>query len=349
MANFIYPCTSNITSPFRPPNRPNHNGIDFSEGVNEPIHASASGVVSRSYVSDSYGEVVFIKHNINGQQYETVYAHMLTGSRLVQENDNVIQGQQIGIMGNTGDSQGIHLHFEMNIPEWVQGGANAVDPLPYLENGSGDIEIICGNRYLDRNEMKGNAQYIANYFIGQEWTAESIAGMLGNMERESTINPCLWESLESYDHDPYITVQAHGYGLVQWTPFNNLTVWARDNGKEYNNIKTQLDRLVYEKENGLEWYTYQDGFPHALPETWEQFRLSKKSPEYLAEVFMENYERPHRDYLFLEQRKQNARYWYETLDWSGSDNGDIGGETKEKKHKDLIMLLLTDALHGWKF
>src|SRR5699024_5719421 len=74
-----------------------------------------------------------------------------------------------------------------------------------------DIEIICGNRYLTREEMQGNAQYIAYYMVNEGWTPESIAGLLGNAERESTINPCLWQSLNEGN-------LSGGFGLVQWTP-----------------------------------------------------------------------------------------------------------------------------------
>lgn len=312
--DFIYPCTPNVTSGFRPPNRPDHNGVDFSNGVNEPIYASAGGIVSKSYVSTTYGEVVFIKHNIGGQSYETVYAHMVTGSRLVQVNDNVNQGQKIGIMGTTGDSTGIHLHFELNIPEWVQGGANAVDPLPYLDGQQGgDLDLICENRYLSRGEMHDNAQYIANFFIDEGWTKNAIAGMLGNMEQESTMNACLWQNLDSGN-------TSLGFGLVQWTPATNLIDWANSNNLEPGSFDTQFQRLLYEKDNGLEWYRASDGFPTPYDETWEEWSKSTETPEYLASVFLKNYERAGVE--AEETRKQNARYWYDTLDWTGGGHVD---------------------------
>lgn len=133
---FIFPTeTHNVTSGFETPDRPDHYGVDFADGVAHDIVATADGTVSKSYVSDSYGEVVFIKHNINGQQYETVSAHMVTGSRTVAEGDRVTQGQKIGVMGTTGDSTGLHLHFEMHKPEWTQDKANAIDPMTLLGKG----------------------------------------------------------------------------------------------------------------------------------------------------------------------------------------------------------------------
>jgi murein DD-endopeptidase MepM/ murein hydrolase activator NlpD len=133
---FIFPTdTQNVTSGFRVPDRPDHNGVDFAESGTHPIFASASGIVSKSYVSSSFGEVVFIKHVINGIDYETIYAHMQTGSRTVVEGDSVTQGQTLGIMGSTGDSTGQHLHFEMYTPYWTDDNIYAIDPMTLLGKG----------------------------------------------------------------------------------------------------------------------------------------------------------------------------------------------------------------------
>jgi murein DD-endopeptidase MepM/ murein hydrolase activator NlpD len=134
--DFIYPAKGKITSRFGKDflngGARIHNGIDIAQsGVNEVV-ASAGGRVSKSYLSSSYGECVFILHDINGQEFETVYAHMRSGSRKVKEGDHVRQGQPIGIMGNTGYSFGQHLHFELHKGRWNIGKSKAVDPLDYL-------------------------------------------------------------------------------------------------------------------------------------------------------------------------------------------------------------------------
>lgn len=131
---FIYPTVKRVTSHFRTQARPDHHGVDFAEPGYHEIRATADGVVSRSYTSDSYGEVVFILHEIDGQTWETVYAHMREGSRRVFEGDKVKQGQVIGIMGNTGHSFGQHLHFELHKGRWNYQKTNAVDPLKYLQD-----------------------------------------------------------------------------------------------------------------------------------------------------------------------------------------------------------------------
>lgn len=84
-------------------------------------------MVTRSYVSATYGEVVFIRHP-NG--YETVYAHL--NARFVKNGDHVQTGQPIGIIGNTGASRGTHLHFEVHRGNWSVSKEDAVDPLTII-------------------------------------------------------------------------------------------------------------------------------------------------------------------------------------------------------------------------
>lgn len=137
---FIRPCEGRLTSPFGMRTHQGvkslHQGIDVALAGTVPIYAAASGEVSRVYKDGAfgtYGNVVFIKHVINGKNYETVYAHLRSYS--VKVGQKVISGQQIGIMGNTdggsGRSTGQHLHFEINIPNWNQK-LNSVDPLNYI-------------------------------------------------------------------------------------------------------------------------------------------------------------------------------------------------------------------------
>ncbi|MED1538846.1 M23 family metallopeptidase, partial [Bacillus pseudomycoides] len=137
MAKFIYPTdTTRVTSGFRG-SRSDHHGVDLAESGYHPIYAAASGKVSRSYFSSSYGECIMIVHTIDGVTWETVYAHMRSGSRTVKEGDYVTQGQTIGVMGSTGQAEGQHLHFELHKGSWNDKKSNAVNPLDYLEKGDG--------------------------------------------------------------------------------------------------------------------------------------------------------------------------------------------------------------------
>ncbi|PRS37749.1 peptidase M23 [Bacillus sp. RJGP41] len=107
-----------------------HAGIDIAASGTVPVVAAADGVVSRSYFSSTYGNVVFVTHSISGQQWTTVYAHL--SSRQVGEGAVVAKGQQVGIMGNTGHSFGQHLHFELHKGPWNYSKSNAVNPLNYV-------------------------------------------------------------------------------------------------------------------------------------------------------------------------------------------------------------------------
>jgi peptidoglycan hydrolase CwlO-like protein len=104
-----------------------HYGLDIANrGSNVPIVAAADGVVVRAKYSNSYGNYVIITHSIGGQIYTTVYAHQQ--KLLVSDGEVVSKGQQIGVMGSTGDSTGQHLHFEVHKGEWVKNTVNAIDP-----------------------------------------------------------------------------------------------------------------------------------------------------------------------------------------------------------------------------
>lgn len=128
---FTNPAAGRFTSGFGPRWGSFHYGIDIAQrGSGVPIVAAASGVVFTSYYSTSYGNVIFVRHNVDGQVYTTVYAHL--DSRHVSTGDIVSKGQQIGYMGNTGNSFGQHLHFELHRGDWNARKSNAINPLEFL-------------------------------------------------------------------------------------------------------------------------------------------------------------------------------------------------------------------------
>ena len=130
--DFMRPAVGPVTSEFGSRWGTTHYGIDIGSGgqLGKPIVASAEGTVISSYLSPSYGNVVFISHNIRGRVYTTVYAHMQ--SRGVSEGQRVSKGQYIGTMGSTGYSTGVHLHFEIHEGLWNNSKSNAVNPRKYV-------------------------------------------------------------------------------------------------------------------------------------------------------------------------------------------------------------------------
>lgn len=99
-----------------------HDGIDIARPSDRTIKASDNGRVIFADWDGTYGQKVVIDHN-NG--YQTVYGHLASIS--VSVGQTVGQGQKLGIMGSTGRSTGVHLHFE------VKKNGALVNPLSVLK------------------------------------------------------------------------------------------------------------------------------------------------------------------------------------------------------------------------
>lgn len=95
---------------------PGHLGIDISAPEGANVYAAGTGIVTMAQGgwNYGYGNVVQIDH---GNGYVTVYAHL--SAILVSQCQTVGQGAVIGLAGNTGNSFGAHLHFEIRV-----GGSN---------------------------------------------------------------------------------------------------------------------------------------------------------------------------------------------------------------------------------
>jgi peptidoglycan hydrolase CwlO-like protein len=108
----------------------NHRGIDVANSPGTPILAAGHGVVQRTGVLGTYGNIIMIKHSVNGKIYTTLYAHL--SSIGVSTGQVVTKGQVIGGMGNTGRSSGPHLHFEFHVGGWTGYGNSVVNPRSYV-------------------------------------------------------------------------------------------------------------------------------------------------------------------------------------------------------------------------
>lgn len=129
-SGFLRPASGYISSPFGNRVSPFGGSIEFHRGVDiagsGAISAAQSGTVETATYHASYGYYVVINHGtINGVNVKTLYAHMQPGL-LVAPGQTVSQGQQVGVMGTTGSSTGVHLHFE------VQENGAVVNPVNYI-------------------------------------------------------------------------------------------------------------------------------------------------------------------------------------------------------------------------
>jgi murein DD-endopeptidase MepM/ murein hydrolase activator NlpD len=107
-----------------------HEGQDVMAACGTPLVAARGGTVQYSGYQSAAGNYLVIDGR--GTSYDFMYAHLAEPS-LLHAGETVRTGQPIGIVGETGDATGCHLHFEMwSAPGWYEGGS-PFDPLPYLE------------------------------------------------------------------------------------------------------------------------------------------------------------------------------------------------------------------------
>lgn len=196
--------------------------------------------------------------------------------------------------GQTGDQTGreVRVHDYSNHP-WTT-------VLRYPEEGS-VVVPISSNSYLNEADMANNATYIWQWLGSRGWTLNAVAGLLGNCESESTINPGLWQGR----NEGAVNL---GLGLTQWTPASKLIAWCNERGYSYTDMDSQLMRLIWELESPDADQYYKTS---TYPETFAEFVTSTKDPYYLACAFCKNYERPKDP--DLNERGTQAEKWFTYL------------------------------------
>lgn len=205
--------------------------------------------------------------------------------------------------GGQGRTMGAHtdqaaLPAQVSVNNFISTSA----AFPQLYRYSNDW--IWGNYFLNQTQMEHNATLTYNYLSARGWSVNAIAALLGNMQTESTINPGIWEGL--IDHN-----MQGGFGLVQWTPATKYIDWADQNEPHWINGYTQLDRIIYEADNGLQWFSNPSAPIVNPPITFKQFTTSTLPPETLANYFLWYYEHP--GTTIQPQRATQARAWFEFL------------------------------------
>lgn len=194
------------------------------------------------------------------------------------------------------------------------------------------MSYVSANRFLTQSEMEKNATYIYNYLAPKGWTKNAIAGMLGNMQTESSINPGIWQNLDAGN-------TSLGYGLVQWTPATKYLDWCEEHDLEPSAMESALERIIYELESGLQYYA-----TDAYPLSFYEFKHSTLDPAYLGLAFLANYERPAEPNQ--PARGTQATAWYNFL---GGGDYDPPGEDEPAtptKKKALSLLLMYVATGG---
>lgn len=172
---------------------------------------------------------------------------------------------------------------------------------------------------LNMEEMQNNADIVNTVYSAEGYNISTIAAILANMQNESAINP------ERHE------VGGAGYGLVQWTPVDNLinacNVLGISPYTDGNNQLIVVDAQLLGKSGLNTWYTssgsvtpyYNSGAtPDMIGITGEQFKTNSMNwlPSKLAVMFMVGFERPSYDpeTNHYQQRMEDADMWYEYLE-----------------------------------
>ena len=123
-----YPVNTQISSVFGKRTDPfnkkqaMHVGMDFRGHTGDKVRSTGDAIVKTSSYTIGLGNYVVLIH---GNGYETLYAHL--SKRLVKKGDEVERGKVIGLIGNTGRSNGSHLHYE------IHSYGQEVNPMKYLK------------------------------------------------------------------------------------------------------------------------------------------------------------------------------------------------------------------------
>lgn len=130
------------------------------------------------------------------------------------------------------------------------------------------------NRSLSTSEMQNNAKCFYGYMNKVHgWSLNACAGVLGNMQVESSINPNRHE-----------VGGGSGFGLVQWTPGSKCTNYLNSRGaklSDYGNMECDLIAT------GSGWYS-----TNSYSISWNEFIHSSRSANWLALAYLANFERP---------------------------------------------------------
>lgn len=160
--------------------------------------------------------------------------------------------------------------------------------------------VVFESRALTQSEMDNNAQEFATDMGVRGFSDRAISAILGNMVYESSINPGRWQG-------DVIGDMSAGFGLVQWTPASNYIDWANTHGYTRIQPEGQEEWIDTETDKG-QWIETAN-----YPISWQEFKNSNQSVEWLASAFLYNFERPADPGATEAGRRSEAKRYYETL------------------------------------
>ena len=118
-----------------------HNGTDIWSPhepcwIEAPYDAVVVDARKSTAAGGGFGNFVTLSHKINGEDYVTIYAHMVDDSIKVKQGQKITAGTPLGKMGSTGMSTGKHLHWELQKAKkyaWNATGLNFIEPVAFFD------------------------------------------------------------------------------------------------------------------------------------------------------------------------------------------------------------------------
>lgn len=238
-----------------------HTGVDLGATNDRKVFANANGTVEQIQTGipnakgstglRSYGNFILIKHPTG---MKTRYAHLQTV--LVSKGQSVKAGQQIGVQGNTGNSYGVHLHYEV-----YNSKGTRTNPEPYIEKAvytpvtpvTGDItyQVYDNSRKAWCPEVVNAKDYAGNF-------GHSIGGIRAKATKatiyiQSHVKGGNW--LGTINSSTYSKNSNNGnsYSGIIGKPIDGVKIWASQGTVSYR---------VHIKNGGwLSWVNKADNTP----------------------------------------------------------------------------------------
>lgn len=185
-----------------------HTGIDMTCD-NDKIYSSCDGEVTRTGWDDSYGNFIVVKNSADGKYHWFCHLSKIN----VSKGTKVSRTSVIGVMGNTGNSTGKHLHFEIrNASNKYADNSNPADYMG-IPNQVGSYDS-------------------ANYQIGSTISSGSSSGELKTLARNTNLRSAPTTSASKVLYLANTTLYVLQAGVAQADGYTWDKVKIRVNGKE---------------------------------------------------------------------------------------------------------------------
>ena len=277
-------------------------------GVGFPKYEESDSVYSTVYIGSSNGPKESMPYIYSDNAWRAASPYILTRNPNTNELEWTSCGSSVVDFSSVDGTGGVLVQRSLSRNGKYYYGT------PYSRNKQQDV-YTNGDPSTSQKEV--NARFVYDYFKAKGWTKQAIGALLGNMQKESLLNPGLWEGGTPATN--------RGFGLVQWTNSTVYTDWAKAEGlstSEYSDIFYQCEKIMCEMEP-YDHYVNEYGKQYSIRDTNVQFfydsgiynryswnlnnatrsqckeinRLTKfskstYSPEILSDIFITNYLRP---------------------------------------------------------